>query len=612
MVIAVRTERGPDGVEVVKEADTDDDRVRLANEAAVLRRAAHPGVVEVIEASGSVLRLRHCGSPLSRLGPIAPDHAAAIVRAVAEIVESLHRQGIVHRRIDADHVAVSERGRPHLIGFGEAGDGDAAEIGNDVAALGALLNRLLDDGTDALWSPAHRGVRAATRRKRAMAAFRTAASGAQRPDPAQRPSAHQLASAIGEALPGLTLPVPPGADPDDPGPDGFAEIPHDIDPTDDLGWTDFDLSFLAVDDEVAPDEEIERNPAAPRDPYAVLESLASPEPDPEPEPEPEPAVADAPPIDDPAPDDPEPDDPALERDDTVGDEDVVEEAEQDADADADADTDPLIAALRSAIASETRPTQHEPALDPEPEEPESERGPEPVVAAQPDREPTPPPSPTFTTSTNLEPEPVRLRPPSIQIRTGEADPSPQDHRGPSRRALIAVAVVVAIVGAVAGSVIARAVDPFGAESVSAAPDRTATDTGSTDVDSDGEAPATPSIPEGCTPVDLPGPDRDENGCPGAITVEGRTATVDGVDIELGQEGDLVVIADSDCDGIATPVLLRPQTGEVFDFPGWSLDEAIEVTASTVVDDAVSLDVGVGDCPEVFVTDTTGDETVVAP
>ena len=36
MVIAVRTERGPDGLEVVKEAETDDDRVRLADEAAVL------------------------------------------------------------------------------------------------------------------------------------------------------------------------------------------------------------------------------------------------------------------------------------------------------------------------------------------------------------------------------------------------------------------------------------------------------------------------------------------------------------------------------------------------------------------------------------------------
>ncbi len=595
MVIAVRTERGPDGIEVVKEADTDDDRVRLADEAAVLRRAAHPGVVEVIEVSGSVLRLRHCGSPLSRLGPVAPDHAAAIVRAVAEIVDALHRQGIVHRRIDADHVAVSERGRPHLIGFGKAGDGDATEVGDDVAALGALLNRLLDDGTDALWSPAHRGVRAATRRKRAMAAFRTAASGAQRPDPAQRPSAHQLATAIGEALPGLTLPTPPGVDPDDPGPGGFAAIPHDIDPTDDLGWTDFDLSFLAVDDEVAPDEEIERNPAAPRDPYAVLESLASPEPEPEPEPdlelEVEIEVAES--VDD----EPEAidDDPSPIVADIAEDEDVPEDDTDNAvDADDD-DVDPIIAALRSAIAAESEP--------------------EPVVVAEPQPDPTPTPAPE---PRELDPAPERLQPPSIQIRAGDADPTPQDRRGPSRRVLVAVAVVVAIVGAVAGSVIARAVDPFGAESASAAPETTttidtdSTSTGSSDTGTDGAGPVRPPIPDGCTPVDLRGPDLDENGCPGAITLDGRIATVGGVDIELGQEGDLVVVADNNCDGVATPVLLRPETGEVFDFPGWSLDEAIEVTASTIVDDAVSIDVGSGDCPEVFVTDTAGDQTVVAP
>lgn len=604
MVIAVRTERGPDGLEVVKEAETDADRVRLADEAAILRRSAHPGVVEVVDATDSVLRLRHCGSPLARLGPVAPDHAAAIVRAVAEIVDALHRQGIVHRRIDADHVVVSERGRPSLVGFREAGDGGEPDQAEDVAHLGTMLNRLLDDGGDALWSPAHRGVRAATRRKRAMSAFRTAAAAATRPDPAQRPTAHQFANAVGDALPGLTLPTPPGADTDAP------SIPDDIDPTADLGWSDFDLSFLAVDDEVAAADDVDRNPAAPRDPYAVLESLASPEPVDEPvdatDLEADLDWAEAlEPLDTPEPE------PEL-----VGDTD-----------DPASESDPIIAAMRAALESELRdPAPEEPdaaalpADDARSSEPEEETtipseevpDPEPMVVVEPDPEPVREPAPMATTS---EPEPPR--PPSIQIRPGPADPDPVDASGPGRRVLIAVAIVVLIVGAVAGSVIARAVDPFGADSAAASADATATTTTVADADADADADAgggptdPPPPPVGCDPVDLPGPAGDD-GCPLPITLDDRTATVGDVAVELGQEGDLVVVVDSDCDGIATPVLLRPATGEVFDFPGWSLDEAIEIVATTVVADGVSIDASDDPCPQVLVTGQDGSTTVVAP
>lgn len=594
MVIAVRTERGPDGLEVVKEASTDDDRARLADEAAILRRAAHPGVVEVVAATDSVLRLRHCGSPLARLGPIAPDHAAALVRAVAEIVDVLHRQGIVHRRIDADHVVVSERGRPHLIGFGEAGDGDAAEASADVAALGAMLNRLLDEGAEALWSPAHRGVRAATRRRRAMAAFRTAAANAQRVEAGQRPSAHQLAGAIGDALPGLTLPVPPGGGDQATSPGGFAEIPQDIDPTADLGWTDFDLSFLAVDDEVAPDDGVERNPGTPRDHYAVLESLASPDPDDDPG-------------DDAAAPEPEP----------------------------DPDPDPIIAALRAAIAAESDTGtgtetefdfQFEAETDVEAETDieagtDVGFGTEPGTGTEPPTEvDTPPaaPEPVVDPASAMtamaapppaaEPEPIRLRPPSIEIRPGGADPT-DDPGGPSRRVLVVVAIVVLVLGAIAGSVIARAIDPFGAESASAAPDAT---TPSTADSSDDRATTPPPLPDGCTAVALAGPDGDNDGCPDEVRLDGRVATVGEIDVELGQDGDVAVVADSDCDGVATPVVLRPETGEVFAFPDWSLDEPVEVAASTVVDDAVSLTTESGDCPRVLVTTAAGDEIAVAP
>ena len=582
MVIAVRTERGPDGLEVVKEAETDDDRVRLADEAAVLARAAHPGVVEVVDARDSILRLRHCGSPLGRLGPVAPDHAAAIIRAVAEIVDALHRQDIVHRRLNADHVVVSERGRPHLIGFGAAGDGDADAKADDVAALGSLLNRLLDDGADALWSPEHRGVRAATRRKRAMAAFRTAAAAAQRPEPGQRPSAHQFATAIGDALPGLTLPTPPGAET---GPDGFAELPEDVDPTEDFGWSDFDLSFLAVDDDVVePGSDVERNPAAPRDPYAVLESLASPEPEhdtddarDEPEvesdPEPEPAHADADPVH-------------------------------------DDDTDPIIAKLRAAMGATPAAADEPPPTEPLDAEP---------LDAGPLDTDTDAHTDAGEQRAEAE-EPVAvvpaaaaartLQPPSIQIRPGRADPTPDEPSGPGRKVLLAVAVVVLAVGAVAGSVIARAVDPFGSES--AAADQTvATTTPDDPADGSDAEPTPPPVSDGCPELDLPGPDADNDGCPDPITLDGRVATVGNVAVELGEDGDQVVVADADCDGTATPVLLRPSTGEVFDFPGWSLDEAIEISSSAVIDGATSIETTDGPCPDVVVIDGAGDRVVVA-
>lgn len=581
MVIAVRTERGPDGLEVVKEAETDADRARLAAEAAILRRSAHPGVVEVVDATDSVLRLRHCGSPLARLGPVAPDHAAAIIRSVAETVDALHRQDIVHRRIDADHVVVSERGRPSLVGFGAAGDAGEDDRADDVAALGAMLNRLLDDGSDALWSPAHRGVRAATRRKRAMSAFRTAAAAATRPEPDKRPTAHQFANAIGEALPGLTLPTPPGVDPDAPDPGGPG-IPDDIDPTADLGWSDFDLSFLAVDDQVAPGGEVDRNPAAPRDPYAVLESLASPEP-----------------IDDPsdAPREQAIEEPTDDPSEIVAEQDPVESSDPEK-AEAEATTDPIIAAMRAALEAEHRDepsTASDETDDPAPTPPPPEPAPPPDPPAE---DPEPPAA---------APEPPR--PPTIQIRPGPSDPDPDDRDGPRRRVLIAVAVVVLVIGAVAGSVIARAVDPFGADSA-AASDTTST-TAAVDATDDDAPDAAPALPDGCAPVDLRGPAGDD-GCPLPVSLDGRTATVGDTAVELGQDGDLVVVADSDCDGIATPVLLRPSTGEVFDFPGWSLDEAIEIAATDVVDGAVSIDVTSDACPEVVVTDESGAETVVAP
>ncbi|MDZ7673924.1 MAG: hypothetical protein U5K30_02480 [Acidimicrobiales bacterium] len=659
MVIAVRTERGATGLEVVKVADDDAGRARLAHEAEVLRRATHPGIVEVIGTTESTLRLRHRGTPLARLGAIAPDHGAAIIRAVADIVDSMHQQGLVHRRIDADHVVVNERGRPHLCGFGEAGPGDEDEQADDVAALGRLLDRLLDDSAEALWSPAHRGVRAAPRRKRSLAAFRTAAAGAQRESAGQRLTARQFATAIGDALPGLSLPTPPGSRTGTG--DDDADDTRDIDPTADVGWSDLDLSMLAIDEDF---DTAAVDPTARVDPYARLADLAGPDPDVEPDPERDPVPGATPAedgwdeehsaaVDDATSDDaidwgdlepdraddgsgeasgPEDDedrehdqdhgqiagergDRALAWFDFGGEADHGERATQPA-----GGPDPIVAALRAAL--EAAGTEWRSAAVDETTEPVTghtaeqtaeqpgERAGGPTVEVADDETQRSAPRPTTRGSSSShgprDPLSIEIRP-GTGTGTGTEDPDPPP---PSNRRVVAlVAAVLLVVGVVAGSLIARAVDPFGAGTASAADDDAEQTTTTTAGDA-APLPTPPSLPPDCQPVELPGPDANDDGCPDEITLDGRVATVGDVEIELGQDGDLVSFADTDCDGIVTPVLLRPGSGEIFAFDEWSLSEPVEVTSIGVVDGAESIERGPEPCSPAVVTDSAGTEVEV--
>lgn len=506
MVIAVRTERGPDGLEVIKEAETPEEQERLAHEAAVLRRAAHPGVVDIVSHSPGTLRLRHCGTPLARLGPLPADQAAAVVRALAETVAAVHGQGVAHTRIDAEHVLLGDRGRPQLCGFGGAVDLTEETEAVDVAALGRMLDELLDAATDLPWSPTHRGVRHAGLRKRALQGLRAASAAAQRDDADQRPTARHLATALLDALPTMSLPAVPVVDPVTEGGRSFSDIPADFDPTADLGWSDDDLSYLAIAEES--DEEWITGQI----PVVDVDGADGPATGGTP---PGPAVAwdlegwetgDAPPA-------PQPDDAHEESAEAAG----------------------------------------------------------------------------------------RAGPPVITIRGPAGSLAAA---APDRRLLVAVAAVVLVLGAVAGSVIARALRPFGGEPV------TASTTTTTVVPS--EESTAPTYPAPCDVPELPGPDVDGDDCPDPVELDDRIARVGTVQVELGEEGDLVAVADSDCDGVATPVVLRPGTGEVFVFPEWSLDEPVEVTATSVVPGADDISVGEGRCPPVVVTGDDVSRVVTAP
>lgn len=75
---------------------------------------------------------------------------------------------------------------------------------------------------------------------------------------------------------------------------------------------------------------------------------------------------------------------------------------------------------------------------------------------------------------------------------------------------------------------------------------------------------------------------------------------DGRRYAIGAEGDLVVIGDWDCDGVATPAIARPGTGQVAMFDRWPPPEATisesDASARRIVDDLIGVELERGDGP----------------
>lgn len=194
---------------VVKQA-TGPNAAALRAEGERLRAAAHPGVVEVLESTGTddawELRLAHAGRPLAAAGALTTAQVAGLAAAVASTLADLHEGGIVHGRVDAGHVLISRQGRPVLCGFGASTD---AEQADDVAAVGALLTELLGPTADMEPMPERRWPRRAwsgwDRRTLLLLADQACAE-----PPSRRPPARRLATAITEAVPGALLGPPAG------------------------------------------------------------------------------------------------------------------------------------------------------------------------------------------------------------------------------------------------------------------------------------------------------------------------------------------------------------------------------------------------------------------
>ncbi|HEX5365984.1 MAG TPA: hypothetical protein VFW63_04890 [Acidimicrobiales bacterium] len=220
MHVHVTVELDGDQLVVTKSADGAEAATRLGGEAHRLRRASHPGVVTLLDATPrdpaaepdgppgpaagvldvaggptSRLRLAYAGEPVSRWsGP--PSAVAGLAVAVATTLADLHDIGIVHGRLDATHVLVAGDGRPRLCGFADPG---AATPADDVAAWARLVIDLAER------TPAPRRRLRPAGRSAALRALRAAVQPALDPVPERRPAARALADGVLAVVPDANL-----------------------------------------------------------------------------------------------------------------------------------------------------------------------------------------------------------------------------------------------------------------------------------------------------------------------------------------------------------------------------------------------------------------------
>lgn len=123
------------------------ERQHLRHLAARLEAARHPGVVELLsldeEGDETVLRLGLvAGQSLAdRAEQLPVQETARLAAALAATLADLHRRGVVHGRLTADHVLLAPD-RPVLCGWS---GGEAVEAHHDVASLGHLVLAQLPD-----------------------------------------------------------------------------------------------------------------------------------------------------------------------------------------------------------------------------------------------------------------------------------------------------------------------------------------------------------------------------------------------------------------------------------------------------------------------------------
>ena len=118
-------------------------------------------------------------------------------------------------------------------------------------------------------------------------------------------------------------------------------------------------------------------------------------------------------------------------------------------------------------------------------------------------------------------------------------------------------------------------------------------------------PTAPPTTTTTAPAPLPSPSVPAPDAP-TIDHEGRRYAV-------GESGDVVVLGDWTCDGVPTPAVLRPETGEVTVFVGWPTPGAhIEPEVVTTVEGAESFVPDSRPCPSIRVRTTGGSRIINLP
>lgn len=622
-----------DELVAVKRATTPAASARLRVEAARLAQAVHPGVVTLVGShqveGGDELRLGYAGESLEGWRGTLPQ-LAGLVAAVAATVADLHDLGIVHGRIDAGHVLVGPDGRPRLCSLSGPGDATAAD---DVLAVGRLLDGLADQAVD----PRRPRRRQGGAERRALARVVARATDA---DPRRRPSARTLSTSILAAVPAARLSPATGSSP---APTRAPHL-HEL-------WDTLALSRRATDDArvptpdpagaaaaPAPPADARRPPAAPARGRGATHDLA--------------ACAPASP---PAGADPlgptDPDDPwAWARGGGPEAASGAHEAEAEPRAGVEGEGEgesALDAWLAwSAAAGLERPqprpdggadgpgrSQRAPAGDRPgrrgpgplprlgdarrpsgPDGPDGGAGPVPVPGGAPaagDRE-----TPGVPRGDGLDPGACGddRRAPSgagatellgvgpqegtwlddARLGPGRREPPRPGRPRPGRRRVAGVtAAGVVGAGLVAAGLLASPGGVTPGVDVAEPQRRPA-----------GDCPAAPA----------PAADVDGDGCAEALVVDGNRVSAGDATWELGRPGDVVAVGDWDCDGSASSALLRPATGDVFVFSGWSSSgEPVTVAPTRSVPGGTDLrvDEAAGGCDSLVVEVAGGRETVVA-
>ncbi len=106
-------------------------------------------------------------------------------------------------------------------------------------------------------------------------------------------------------------------------------------------------------------------------------------------------------------------------------------------------------------------------------------------------------------------------------------------------------------------------------------------------------------------------DVDGDGCSEPVTVTAGAVVVGDRRYEIGTLGESVAVSDWDCDGRATPAVLRPDTGELFVFDSWAgVDAPATARLLQTFRGTVSLRGGEPRCGVLTVVDESGVATML--